>query len=245
MKPIVIANWKLNPQSQREVKDLFNALKEGLEGMKGVETVICPPFVYLAELQAINKGLLLGGQDCFWEEGGAFTGEISATQLRDLGCEYVIIGHSERRHYFGETGAVINKKIKAALRTGLKVIFCVGETQAEHDQGEVQKIVAQQLQQGLEGVAENQLKNILVAYEPVWAIGSGNACSSQEAQEIGQFLKEIIQKLYSQEVAVLYGGSVTSENAKDYIAQGKINGLLVGGASLVADEFVKIIKSIA
>jgi len=239
MKNLIAGNWKMNPNSLKEARDIFEGIKKGIAAAsaKGsgepTEVVICPPAVYLPEL----RGLALGGQDIYFEEKGAFTGEISGSMLKDLGVEYVIIGHSERRKYFGETDELVNKKIKKALEIGLKVIFCIGETAEERDAGKKNEVLQRQLEVGLAEI-EN-LENINIAYEPVWAIGTGNNCGVDETKESINFIKSIVR----QEVRVIYGGSVKSENSGEYIKFAGANGLLVGGASLNAEEFVKIVKS--
>ncbi len=238
MQNLIVANWKMNPVSLEEAKNIFEQIKSGTEGANA-EVVICPPFVYLAEL----KGLTLGAQDIFYEEKGAFTGEVSGEMLKNLGVEYVIIGHSERRKYFSETDEIINEKMKKALESGLKVIFCIGETSGERDAGKKNEVLERQIKKGLAGV-EN-LENINVAYEPVWAIGTGNNCSVEETKESIDFIKKFLALSHVEGVdtRILYGGSVKSENSGEYIKDAKANGLLVGGASLNAEEFVKIIKS--
>jgi len=242
MKPLIAANWKMNPTSQEEAKNLFNSIKEGIRSAQA-EVVICPPFIYLAEL----KGLTLGAQDMFYEEKGAFTGEISGEMLKDLGIEYVIIGHSERRKYFGETDEIVNKKIKKALEIGLKVIFCIGETAEERDTGKKNEVLERQIKIGLKDINLAGLGDpptINVAYEPVWAIGTGNNCSVEETKQSIEFIREtLVLSGVEGKIRILYGGSVKSENSGDYIKNAGANGLLVGGASLNAQEFVKIVKS--
>lgn len=232
MKNLIAANWKMNPNSLEEAKNIFDGIKTGVKGLNS-EVVICPPSIYLPLL----KGLTLGAQNIYFEDKGAFTGEISVGMLKDLGAEYVIIGHSERRKYFGETDELINKKIKKALEVGLKVIFCVGETAEEKEQGKTQEVLKRQVQEGLKDVVD--IDNVNVAYEPVWAIGTGNNCGVEETKESIDFIRKFVKP----ETRILYGGSVKSENSGDYIKQAGANGLLVGGASLKADEFIKIIKS--
>ena len=232
MKKLIVANWKMNPATIEEAKNIFEGIKKGA-GDTETKVVICPPFVYLAEL----KGLTLGAQDIFYEEKGAFTGEVSAEMLKNLGVEYVIIGHSERRKYLGETDEIINVKIKKALESGLKVIFCIGETAEERESGKKNEVLERQIKKGLAGV-EN-LENINIAYEPVWAIGTGNNCSIQETKESIDFIKKFVEP----KIIILYGGSVKGDNSKDYMEKSGANGLLVGGASLNAEEFVKIVKS--
>ncbi len=233
MKNLIVANWKMNPQTYKEAEDLAKDILKGAEAVKNVEVVICPPFVYLPLL----KGLPIGGQNCFYEESGAYTGEISPLMLKNLGAEYVIIGHSERRKYFNETNEVINKKIKKALELGLKVIFCVGETAEERDGGKKNEVLESQLKQGLKEI--DDFFNINIAYEPVWAIGTGNNCNVAEAKDAMEFIKNIVKE----NTRILYGGSVKLDNSASYIKEAGYNGLLVGGASLKPDEFVKIIES--
>ena len=254
MRPLIVANWKCNPTTLQEAKKLFNSIKNGLKNIKRVEVVICPPFVYLSALGASTfakgyGGLAFGSQNCFWEEKGAFTGEISARQLKDLGCQYVILGHSERRKYFSETDEIINKKLKAALRAKLKPIFCVGEKLEERKGGKTQMVLKHQIEKGLKGIKKREIKNLVLAYEPVWAVGTGRPCSTNEAQIMSLFLRKIVAENYSSSVAknlpVLYGGSVDSKNAKDYVLEARMSGLLIGGASLKIKEFVKIIKSVS
>ena len=232
MKPLIVANWKCNPVSKKEAEDIFKGIKKGAK-KTSVEVVICAPFVYLPLL----KGLTIGAQNVFYEDKGTYTGEISGSMLRDLGVEYVIIGHSERRKYFGETDEVINKKIKKALELGLKVIFCIGETAQERAAGRKNEVLERQIKKGLEGV--DSFENINIAYEPVWAIGTGDNCSVKETRESVDFIRKFVKP----DTRILYGGSVKSNNSADYIKKAGANGLLVGGASLDAEEFVKIIRS--
>lgn len=222
----------MNPVSKKEAEEIFNGIKKGVNGTTS-EVVVCPPFLYLSEL----KGLMLGAQNIFFEDKGAFTGEISGAMLKDLGAEYVIIGHSERRKYFGETDEIVNKKIKKALDVGLKVIFCIGETAEERDAGKKNEVLKRQTQDGLKDIVD--IDNINVAYEPVWAIGTGNNCSVEETKESLDFIRQFVKK----DTRILYGGSVKSENSGEYIKSAGANGLLVGGASLNPEEFVKIVKS--
>lgn len=223
MEKLIVANWKMNPRTWREAEELFNAVKE-------TGAVICPPFIYIKSLAPYEN---LGAQDCFYEETGAYTGEISVAMLKDLGCKYVIIGHSERRKYFGETDEEVNKKIKAVLGTGLIPIVCIGETEEEREQDKIEEVLGKEIKDGLEGT---DYSKIIIAYEPIWAIGTGNACDIEESQRI----KEIIKKMTSKNVKILYGGSVNADNAKGYLNQADFDGLLVGGASLKPDEFKRI-----
>lgn len=232
MQNIIIANWKMNPTTKQEAKEIFEGIKSGLEGVE-TEVVICPPYLYLSEL----SGLTIGVQNINAEDNGAYTGEISAVMLKEFGVDYIIIGHSERRKYFVETNQIINKKIKKALELGFKVIFCIGETEGERKSGLKNEVLEEQLAQGLDGVESTE--NITIAYEPVWAIGTGDNCSVKETKESIDHIKKLIGK----EIRVIYGGSANAENAESYIKEAGANGLLVGGASLKPEEFVKIIKS--
>ena len=243
MKSLIAANWKLNPQTKEEAKTLFDAVKAGAKNTKGVEVVICPPSLYLP----LFKGLALGAQNCYFEDRGAFTGEISSQMIKSLGVDYVIIGHSERRKYFKETDEEINKKVKKALISGLNVILCIGETAEERDQQKKTQIIKMQLEKDLDKITKDDMKHINIAYEPIWAIGTGNNCSIEETTTSVLFIKQTINNMYNREVAdktrILYGGSVNGENAGGYTKEAGANGLLVGGASLKAEEFVKIVKS--
>ena len=235
---LVVANWKCNPTTLKEAKALFDAVRKGA---KGAEVVVCPPFVYLP----LFKGLPLGAQNCLWEEKGAYTGEISPLMLKNMGIEYVIIGHSERRKHFGETDEQINKKINKASAAGLKVIFCIGETEAERSAGKKNEVLERQIKTGLAGISNSE--DIIIAYEPVWAIGTGNNCSVQETKQSIEFIREtlVLSGVEGQNIRILYGGSVNGENSGPYIKEAGANGLLVGGASLKADEFIKIVRSAA
>jgi len=253
MKPLIVANWKMNPQTLAEAKKLFNLVKRGIKNIKDAEVIICPPFVYLPVLLGCDKSSLaidMGGQNCFWEESGSFTGEISSLMLKNLGADYVIIGHSERRIYFGETDEMINKKVKAAIKAKMFPILCVGETQKQKNREETGMVLRKQIETGLKGISKFKIQNskFSIAYEPIWAIGTGKSCSINETMSSVLFIRKVISRLYSRALAknlrILYGGSVTKENASDYIKEARTDGLLVGGASLKAKEFVKIIKSV-
>src|SRR3989338_2631649 len=225
MKSIIIGNWKMNPVSLKEAKELFDGVKKGVKNTEA-EVVVCPPFIYLAEF----NGLPLGAQNVFYKEKGAFTGEVSPLMLKDLGVEYVLIGHSERRKYFAETNEDINKKVKVALEAGLKVVLCVGEQEGE----DKLHIITTQVNEGLAGVSnvKGQMSNVAIAYEPVWAIGTGKNCSVDETMKSILLIRKMATDLYSRETAdsvrILYGGSVKAENAVGYIKEAGANGLLVG-----------------
>lgn len=253
---LIVGNWKMNPVSVKEAKNLAESVRKEVSRFKNnnVEVVICPPSIWLGFLAPFlsndsrKKALLkMGGQDAFWETKGAYTGEVSAAMLKNLGCQYVILGHSERRRYFQESDQLINEKVKAALKSGLEVILCVGEQEKE-DEGsdDVSLAIKDQLEADLEGVSASKIDDVTIAYEPVWAIGTGQPCSPHQAMEAALFIRKILTRLYSRKTAdktrVLYGGSVTSRNAVDYLNDLQMNGLLIGGASLKADEFIKIIE---
>jgi len=252
MKPLIVANWKCNPITLEEGKLLFNSIKKGIKNIKNVEVIICPPFIYISTFQHSNiLTVKLGAQNCFWEEKGAFTGEISPRMLKDIGVKYVILGHSERRLYLGETDEMINKKIKLVLKAKLNPILCVGETEEERSQGRTQEVLKNQLISALSNISKSIIQNskFSVAYEPIWAIGTGKACETNEAQTMGLFIRKIITQLYggfiSKKVQILYGGSINSKNGLSYIKEARMQGLLVGGASLNKQEFIQIIKKIA
>jgi len=249
-KKLIVANWKMNPPKLAEARKLLAEVAEEVSPAKNSDSkvIICPPFIWLGKLMEefkLKKGLVFGAQNCHWELGGAYTGEVSPLMLANLGAEYVILGHSERRHYFGETDEIINLKIKAALKAKLKPILCVGERAGE----EMNLAVEGQLEKDLAGLSVGQMKEIAIVYEPVWAIGTGNACLPDNTLSAALFVRRTLTKLYSRFLAdktsVLYGGSVDAQNAADYIKKAQMNGLLVGGASLEAEEFIKIIKNIS
>ncbi len=242
-KLFIIANWKMNPSAKKKAEVLFNNIKKKTKSLKNIEVIICPPFIYLEQLVDSTKKINLGAQDCHWENTGAYTGEVSAKMLKGLGCEYVIIGHSERRNYFKETNEMINKKLLGAFKNNLKPILCVGEKQDQ----EMGDVVKNQLIRALNKVGRTRIKDLIIAYEPVWAIGTGKSCKPNDAMQASLFIKKILTKNYSRRIAentpILYGGSVKSDNADLYIKQAEMDGVLVGGASLDADQFSKIIKN--
>jgi triosephosphate isomerase len=241
----------MNPQTLTEAKKIFNSVKKGTKGVNNVELVICPPFVWLPYLFDKKNNSLnpqLGAQNCFWEEKGAFTGEISPLMLKNLGIKYVILGHSERRRYLAEDNKIINKKIKLALKLGMKPVFLVGENENEKMAGTTFEVIKNQINEGLAGISKKLIKNLLLAYEPVWAIGNGKFCQPSQAQTVNIFLKRLIAKNYGEKIAknipILYGGSVDSKNALSYLDEAGMIGILVGSASLEVQEFVKIVKII-
>jgi triosephosphate isomerase len=240
----IIANWKMNPQTTKEAESLFSSAEKELKNIKNAEAVICPPSVFLSSGKK-EKNVKLGAQDCFYEEKGAYTGEVSVGMVKDFGCEYVIVGHSERRKYFNETDETVNKKIKAVLSSGLIPVFCIGETEEQRKNNETEEVIKRQIEKGLSEISriEFQSLNLVVAYEPVWAIGTGNPCSAEEARKMCLFIKKILSSKISGQIPILYGGSVNSGNSASYIKEAGMDGLLVGGASLDAEEFVKIVKN--
>ena len=266
MNTLIVANWKMNPQTLSEAKQLFSSIDRELRDIRSAEIVICPPFVYLSSFKSSFKFQIstskIGVQDCFWEQKGAFTGEISPAMLKDLGCQYVIIGHSERRKYFQETDEMINKKMKAVISIKLNPILCVGETLEEREQGRTKYVLKKQIVSAFKNISSSQffsstpkfgiksrvpISKIYIAYEPIWAIGTGKSCEIDKAKKVNLLIQEIVAQLYSSSVAenfqVLYGGSVNSKNAASYLKEAEMNGLLVGGASLDPLEFVKIVKA--
>ncbi len=247
MKKLIVANWKMNPMSLASAKLIFNALEKGAKKFsKQSEVVVCSPAVYLFSLA--GKQIKLGGQNMFYEDSGAFTGEISPAMLKNSKCQYVIIGHSERRGYFNETDETVNKKIKGAIAHKITPILCVGETASEKKQGKTKEVLKRQVLAALKAVPQKKVKTsgLCVAYEPRWAIGTGDACPTTEAQTIKILLEKIIAQKYSrplsQKMRFLYGGSVNGDNAQDFIQEAKFQGLLIGGASLKPAEFIRIIK---
>ena len=245
--PIIAGNWKMNT-TLPEARSLIGELREALKGIKGVEKVICPPFISLALARELIEGtdIKLGAQNMYFEERGAYTGEISPLMLSEL-CEYVILGHSERRGYFGEDDKLINKKVRAAISFGLKPILCVGERLEERDAGRTEEVIARQVREGLRDL--NSLPGLVIAYEPVWAIGTGRPATGEEANRVSRLIRSLVAELYGDEAAgelrIQYGGSVTEANIAEFISQPEIDGALVGGASLRAEKFTSIIEQTA
>ncbi len=245
--PVIAGNWKLY-KTTTEALDLVNGLIPPVKDTAGVEIVIAPVFTVLGSVGRAVSGtnIKLAGQNCFWEEEGAFTGEVSPRMLLDAGCSHVIIGHSERRQYFGETDETVNRKTEAALKDGLTVLFCIGETLVEREAEKTFTVLQRQVTDGLAGIACDLLQNVVIAYEPVWAIGTGKTASDAQAQEAHAFIRKTVASLHDSEVAdmirILYGGSVKPDNIKGLMAQPDIDGALVGGASLKADSFAAIVN---
>jgi len=247
-KPIIAGNWKLNNTSKAAV-ELVTLLKRELSDVTDVDIVVCPVFTVLRDVNDIllDTNIGLGAQNLYWEDAGAFTGEVSAPLIKDTGAQYVIIGHSERRQYFGETNETINKKIKAALAHELTPIVCVGEVLSERESGKTNDVIRTQVHGCFNGFTAEDMKKLVIAYEPVWAIGTGKTATAQQAQEAHHFIRKLLKEMFEASVAesvrIQYGGSVKAENISDLISQEDIDGALVGGASLKADSFIEIVKN--
>lgn len=249
MRRVIIAgNWKLN-KTIREAIDFATLLKREVYQVADAVIVVCPPFTALAELAEVltDSNIKLGGQDMHWDDSGAITGEVSAPLLKDAGCEYVIIGHSERRQFFSETNETVNKKTKAALRAGLTPIVCCGELLQQREQGKTEQVLKDHITGAFRDITAEDARKTVIAYEPVWAIGTGKVATPAQAQEAHAFIRSLLAKLYSEEIAgavpILYGGSVKPENSGDLVKQADVDGALVGGASLDAASFASIIRS--
>jgi len=248
-KTIIAGNWKMY-KTVNEAIELANGLKRELFQLSGpgVDIVLCPPFTALSEVFEVisESDIQLGGQDVYWQEEGAFTGEVSCKMLKDVGCKFVIIGHSERRQYFSETNESVNNKIKAALNCGLTPIMCVGETLAEREKNLTFKVLEGHVVNGLKGLSEEDALKTVIAYEPVWAIGTGKTATPEQAEEVHKYIRELIKKVYNKEIAdgvrIQYGGSVKPENIAELMKQPDIDGALVGGASLKVESFSQIVK---
>jgi len=246
-KAIVAGNWKMHKTS-REAAELAAEIKRELGDMDQVECVLCPPFTSLRAVREVIAGsrLQLGAQNCHWEKQGAFTGEVSAPMLLEEGCSYVIIGHSERRQYFAETDETVARRVRGALDAGLKTIVCVGETLAEREAGTTCSVVERQVRIGLSQVGATDWDRVVLAYEPVWAIGTGRNATAEQAQEVHAWIRKILRELggeAAERVRIQYGGSVKPENARELFSQPDVDGGLIGGASLKADSFAAIVRA--
>jgi triosephosphate isomerase len=244
---LVAGNWKMH-KTLAEARDLARDIVRGVGAGAACEVVLAPPYTALAAVAQEIQGspVKLAAQNTFWEEKGAFTGAISPVMLKDVGCTYVIIGHSERRQHFGETDATVNRRVKAALAAGLIPMVCVGETLEQREAGKTLEVVAAQVRGGLAGLPADKRGVLVIAYEPVWAIGTGRTATPAQAQEVHAFIRSLLPEvLGTTAIRILYGGSVTPENAADLMAQPDLDGALVGGASLKADSFLKIIAAAA
>jgi triosephosphate isomerase len=247
-RKMIAGNWKMNKDTLEAI-ELANGLKRELYKIEDVNIIICPPFTALEEVSEVTyeSNIKLGAQNMHWEESGAFTGEIAPPMIKKLGCAYVILGHSERRQYFYETNETVNKKTKAALIHGLTPIVCVGETLSERESGRTFAVIEDHVTNSLSGLTDEEITKIVVAYEPVWAIGTGKTATPEQAQEVHHFIREILKQRYSgtvaQEIIILYGGSVKPGNTKELVRQEDIDGALVGGASLDVKSFSEIVKA--
>ena len=245
--PLIAGNLKLN-KTRSEAEALARAVVEAARGVTHAEVLLCPVFTSLETVARAVAGsnVKLGAQDVYWEEAGAFTGEVSASLLKDVGCTHVIVAHSERRQFFGETNETANRKVKAVLKNGLTPILCVGETLSEREAGQWEKVVTESMRRGLAGLPAEELAKAVIAYEPVWAIGTGKTATPAQAQEVHALIRRLLKELGGESVAaqvrIQYGGSVKPDNVKELMGQPDIDGALVGGASLKADSFAALLK---
>ena len=246
-RPLIAGNWKMY-KTPDEAAETARQLVERVAGVTDVDIMIAPTYTALVPVFEViqNSPIGLGAQNLFWENEGAYTGEISAPMLKAVGCEYGIIGHSERRQYFGESDETVNKKIQAAIQVGLKPVFCVGETEKERESEQTLSVLDKQVKKGLEGLVSGQLDTLIIAYEPVWAIGTGKTASDDQAQEVHQLIRSLVKKNFgnalSDSIRILYGGSVKPDNIAGLMSMPDIDGALVGGASLGAESFSKIVR---
>ena len=245
-RSIIAGNWKMY-KTIKDGQELAVALKRELYKIENVDIVICPAYTLLAYLadDLEDSNIVIGAQDIYWQDEGAFTGEVSGPMLKDAGCRYVIVGHSERRQFFGDTNETVNKKIKSCLKHALTPIVCVGENLQEREAGDTFKIIQNHIQGSLAEISAQDMLKTVVAYEPVWAIGTGKTATSDQAQEVHKFIRDLLRKMYGEEVAssvrIQYGGSVKPENIAELISKPDVDGALVGGASLKADSFSAIV----
>jgi triosephosphate isomerase len=246
-KPLLAGNWKMH-KTVAESRELVKALLADLGSVSDREVLVCPPYTALAAVGPLLEGqpIALGAQDVFYEPQGAYTGAISPLMLKDLGCTYVIVGHSERRQHFGDTDEVVNRKLQSVLANGMLPIMCVGETKPQRDAGEAETVVVTQVKAGLAGVGADQMASVVIAYEPVWAIGTGDTATPADAQAMHATIRRTLTELYDEHTAasirIQYGGSVKPDNVDELMAQADIDGALVGGASLKANDFLRIVQ---
>src|SRR5262245_51075506 len=244
----IAGNWKMNC-GRAETRDLIKGLQEKVSGIQKTTILVAPPYTNLETAASLVKGtnLRLGAQNVFWEDKGAFTGEISPTMLKEIGCEYVIVGHSERRQFFGETDQTVNRRIGAVIRHGMLPIVCVGETLGQREAGKTLEVVEEQLRECLQGFTQEHAATFTIAYEPVWAIGTGRAATVQDALEVHKHIRALLAEVFgntcAQAIRIQYGGSVTADNIDSLIQETEIDGALVGGASLKADVFARIVAA--
>ncbi|MFH0791441.1 MAG: triose-phosphate isomerase [Candidatus Omnitrophota bacterium] len=246
-KTIIAGNWKMY-KTIKEGQEMVNALKRELYNLEDIDIVVCPPYTLLSCLadMLISSNISLGSQDTYWQDEGAFTGEVSPKMLKDAGCEFVIIGHSERRQYFAETNDTVNKKIKAVLKHNLTPIVCVGETLEQREKGRTFEVLTDHIHNGLLDINQEDALKVVIAYEPVWAIGTGKTATAGQAEEAHKYIRNLLVKMYNQDIAddirIQYGGSVKPENIVELISQPNVDGALVGGASLKIESFAGIVK---
>ena len=246
-KPIIAGNWKMN-KTPSEARELVTALAPLVKDAV-CDVVVCTPAVNFAAVSEAIKGtnIKLGAQNMHWKESGAYTGELSAAMLKECGVEYVILGHSERRQYFAETNETVNKRARAALAAGLKPIICVGESLDQREQGVTEELVRMQVKIALNGVTADELKNVVIAYEPIWAIGTGKTATADQAEEVCAAIRKVVGELYGEDAAkaltVQYGGSMNAKNAQELLSKPDVDGGLIGGASLKADQFAVIVDA--
>ena len=245
---IIAGNWKMNKNISESI-DLANSINKSLCDVEGIEIVICPPFTSLSDVNEIvlESNIKMGAQDVYWEKEGAFTGEVSPNMLKNVGCEYCIVGHSERRQFFGETNETVSKKARALLKEGLKPIVCVGEKLEERKANKAFNVVKDHVVNSLAGLTKEDMQNVVIAYEPVWAIGTGVNATKDEAQEVHKYIRTLLKEIFGEATAksvrIQYGGSVKPDNIKELISQEDVDGALVGGASLKADSFTQIVRN--
>lgn len=248
-KKLVAGNWKMNTDSTSGVELAKAVASAAGSGSDNVDVLVCPPFVYLSSIKETLSGssVMLGAQNCYFEKPGAFTGEIAVPMLKDIGCTHVILGHSERRHVLHESDELINRKMIAVVEAGLIPVFCIGELLSEREADQTEAVLDRQMEKGLSGISEEQLKNVVIAYEPVWAIGTGKTATPDQAEAAHVYTRGWLAKHYSQAAAdamlILYGGSVKPDNAKELMGQANVDGALVGGASLKPADFIGIIDA--
>jgi len=246
-RPIIAGNWKMY-KNISEAIELANGLCRDLHNLEVLDIVLCPAFTALSSVSDVvaDSNIQLGAQDVYWQDEGAFTGEVSSLMLKDVGCKFVIIGHSERRQHFSETNQTVNKKIKAAIKGGLTPIVCVGETLTQREEDKTLAVIQEQIHQGLKDISPDEAKDLVIAYEPVWAIGTGRNATAAQAEEAQNYIRKLLSKMYNDVIAegirIQYGGSVKPDNIEELIRQPDIDGALVGGASLAIDSFSQIVK---
>lgn len=248
LRPLIAGNWKMN-ESVTDALKLIAGLEHHLKGLYEADIVIAPPFtsLYSVSIAIQETSLILGAQNCHWEDRGAFTGEVSPLFLADLGCRFVIVGHSERRTLFSETDGMINKKILSVSRNGMSPIFCVGESLAERENNATFDVIERQIKAGLAGMVSREAEQLVIAYEPVWAIGTGKNATAGQVAEVHHFIHNLLEKIFdaptAAQIRIIYGGSVNAENSREILSQKRVDGALVGGASLKAESFAHIVKA--